>query len=101
MSEFFDITNRNTASCDFAGNATIVPNAPSPSAAKAAATSCLANLATTFTPTAPAMTSQGSGGSNKGGGAGSANSGDVKTAAIGFSLMSLGLVGGGVWTLLL
>lgn len=100
FSAFYDATNRNPQSCDFSGNATIVPNAPSPSAAQAAASSCLANLASTFTPTSPATTSgsnsQGSGGSGK-----TNTSGSVKTAIMGISLTLVALIGGGIWTLLI
>lgn len=101
MSAFFDATNRNPQSCDFSGNASIVPNAPSPSAAQAAATSCLANLAATFTPTSPATTSGSNGGSGGGsGGSGTTHSsGSVRTAVMGISLTLVALIGGGIWTL--
>ncbi|KAL0950622.1 hypothetical protein HGRIS_007414 [Hohenbuehelia grisea] len=79
MSQFYEATNRNPASCSFAGNATINTNAPSSvSAANSAASSCVSNPAATFTPSAPASGgsgSSGNGGSNGNGGNGGSNSG--------------------------
>ncbi|GJJ09557.1 hypothetical protein Clacol_003780 [Clathrus columnatus] len=98
MSEFFDITNRNPVSCNFDGNATAVPNAPSPTQAQAAASSCLANLAATFTPTSPA-TSSGSG-SNSGPGSSGSTSGGFKTAVTVISLTWVVMISAGLWTLL-
>ena len=55
FSQYYQANNRNSVSCNFAGNATVNSAAPSNvSAANAAATSCLASGSATFTPTAPA-----------------------------------------------
>ena len=60
MSEFYEITNRASTSCDFGGNATVNANAPSSvQNANAAASSCLSNPSAVFTPSAPASTSGG------------------------------------------
>ncbi|TBU34938.1 Glucanosyltransferase-domain-containing protein [Dichomitus squalens] len=73
MSEFYEATNRAATSCDFSGNATVNPNAPtSASAENAAASSCLSNPNAVFTPSSPASAS---GSSSTGGSTGSGQSG--------------------------
>ena len=86
MDAFYEATNRNAQSCDFAGNATVNSQAPSNSAAVASAvTACLAAVPSTFTPSAPASTSgaaaTGSSGSGSGSGAGS---GSADSGALAF-----------------
>ncbi|KAF8523442.1 1,3-beta-glucanosyltransferase [Hysterangium stoloniferum] len=53
FSLYYDLTQRNAASCNFAGNATTVPNAPaSPAAAAAASASCAASEKDVLVPSA-------------------------------------------------
>ncbi|KAH8120521.1 glycoside hydrolase family 72 protein [Phellopilus nigrolimitatus] len=108
MTEFYEATNRNAQSCDFAGNATINTNAPSNTGAlNSAVSTCLANTDSTFTPTEPA-----SGGSTGGSGSGSStkssSSGalshsaflaDLKTGALGTGLLLTVMLATGFWTL--
>ncbi|PFH54754.1 carbohydrate-binding module family 43 protein [Amanita thiersii Skay4041] len=77
MSQYYELTNRNPQSCNFAGNATVNPAAPSSvSAANAAASSCISNPGATFIPTASAVsTGSSSGGSASGTGSGNTHSG--------------------------
>lgn len=115
MTQFYEATNRNPASCDFAGNATVNTNAPSSvDAENSAVSSCLANSAATFTPTAPS-TSGGSsgGGSSTGGGSSSSGDssdsngalshtsflGDLKGGVFGTGLLLTMMVATGFWTL--
>jgi len=60
FSAFYEVTKRNPASCQFAGNATVNTAAPgSSSAADAAASSCIASAPSgTFVPSAAGTTSQ-------------------------------------------
>jgi len=74
MDQYYELTNRNAQSCNFAGNATINSQAPSSSSAVSAAqSSCLANPSATFVPSAAATsgtsrpTSTSSSGSNSNG----------------------------------
>ena len=93
MTEFYEATNRNAQSCDFAGNATINKNAPSDTnALNDAVSACLANTAATFTPTTPA--SGGSGGSStNNGGSGGSSSPSSKSSATGHkSLLADGML---------
>ncbi|KAI0343991.1 hypothetical protein BDW22DRAFT_1328054 [Trametopsis cervina] len=106
--QFYELTNRNAQSCDFAGNATLNSAAPTNSAAVASAvSSCLANPSATFVPSAPS-TSSGSGSSGSGsqspssGGGGSSGSSGALTgmrvssqAVFGAALASLFTVAGG------
>jgi len=50
MSEYYELTDRNSQSCNFAGNATINPSASASVSASAVASSCFANAAAVFTP---------------------------------------------------
>ncbi|KAH8100479.1 Glucanosyltransferase-domain-containing protein [Cristinia sonorae] len=71
MSEFYEATNKNRASCDFAGNATVNSAAPTTIAdANAAASSCLSNPSATFVPTAPSNGPKGGNGNGNGNGNG-------------------------------
>jgi len=115
MTSYYEATNRNAQSCDFAGNATINKNAPSDTnAVNAAVSACLANSAAVFTPTTPSTSGGGSssgGGSGNGGGSGSPSSSknaalgqrgllmDVKSGAIGTALMLVVTVAAGFMTL--
>jgi hypothetical protein len=112
MSEYYEATNKNAQSCDFAGNATV--NARATAAAAAAATSCVPSPSATFTPSLAANdkpttggsinggnggnggTSGGNGGnggnSNNNNGAANALAGVAGAAVLGFA--------GAIWTLL-
>lgn len=61
FSLFYDVTKRNAQSCDFSGNATVVPTPPQN--ATVAASSCLSTDAV-FTPPAPTGSGSNSGGSS-------------------------------------
>jgi hypothetical protein len=115
MSQFFEINNRNPQSCDFAGNGTINPLAPSSSAAaNSAAQSCIPSPSATFTPTAPTATgstgsgnSGGNGGSSSGSGNGGGRGGNGSLAAfgdvnplIGMGVAAVITFASGLWTLL-
>ncbi|KAF8490720.1 Glucanosyltransferase-domain-containing protein [Gautieria morchelliformis] len=107
FSQFYDVTNRNSQSCDFSGNATVVSNPPSSSAAAAAATSCLANAQTTFAPTAPAGSSGSGTGSSTATSSAKGNTAQRPVAIftdargiLGVGLMTLLALVGGSWTLL-
>ncbi|EJD55302.1 hypothetical protein AURDEDRAFT_109680 [Auricularia subglabra TFB-10046 SS5] len=94
FSAFYEANGLNAASCDFSGNATINPNAPTDAAsANSAADTCLADAQGVSTPTgpsSPAQTNPGSnGGSSKpGGGSG----GDGDNSALHVSLSAGALV---------
>ena len=93
MSEYYEATNRAATSCDFSGNATVNPNAPSSVAAEnAAASSCLSNPNAVFTPSAPASAT---GAGSTGGSTGSGQSGS-KNAAASLFAESKALLGLGV-----
>lgn len=104
FSQYYERTNRNAASCDFSGNATLASPMPSNSAAAASAqASCISSAPTgAVTPTAPATssptsTSSGggsSGGGSSGGGSGSNNNGVGRGAVVGV----VGAVGAGLVT---
>ncbi|KAG6844271.1 hypothetical protein H0H87_008219 [Tephrocybe sp. NHM501043] len=104
MSNFYQLTDRNPQSCDFSGNATVNPSAPtSVAAADAAASSCLANPDATFVPSAPASTGSGS---NTGISTSttSKDSGAVRligddNALVGMTAMTLVTIASAVWTL--
>ncbi|EJD04270.1 glycoside hydrolase family 72 protein [Fomitiporia mediterranea MF3/22] len=109
MTQFYEATSRNAASCDFAGNATVNSRAPSnTNDENNAVSSCLANTDVTFTPTAPAGGSSGGGGS---GGSGSSTTSpssalghttflaDLKTGTLGTGLLLSVMVATGFWTL--
>lgn len=113
MTEFYEATNRNAASCNFAGNATINQNAPSnTNNLNSAVSACLVNSAATFTPTTPATSSgggSGSGGSGSSGGSSPKSSSaalsqatflpNMKLAVLGMSVTLSIMVGTGIWTL--
>ncbi|KAF5375191.1 hypothetical protein D9758_000023 [Tetrapyrgos nigripes] len=102
MSEFYEITNRNPASCDFAGNGTVNPLAPSGvSAANAAASSCIANPSATFTPSSAPNSGNGgssSGGSTSGGSSDQNNAvaliGDSRALGGMFAMVAIGVASG-------
>ncbi|KAI0757284.1 Glucanosyltransferase-domain-containing protein [Daedaleopsis nitida] len=78
MSEFYELSNRNSQACDFSGNATVNSNAPaSISSANAAASSCLTNPSATFTPTSPASTTGSGSGSTSGSTSGNGGNGAI------------------------
>ncbi|THH11779.1 hypothetical protein EW145_g438 [Phellinidium pouzarii] len=112
MTQFYESTNRNAASCDFSGNATINSNAPSDTnSLNSAVSACLANTDATFVPTAPAANGGSSGGSGTSGGSGSATTSsngalghsvftaDIKTGALGTGVLLTVMVAAGFWTL--
>jgi len=108
MTQFYEQTSRNAASCSFAGNATINSSAPSSdSALDSAVSQCLAAAPATFTPTTPASPTGGSsgGGSGSHGSSQSASSAtssvlfDFKAGFAGVALMALSIVLGGALTL--
>ena len=88
MSEFYEATNRNKQSCDFGGNATIVPSAPSDApAVSAAVSSCLSGAIATFVPVAPSTTASGGNGAqntNTGGSGGSGSGNNGANGAVSF-----------------
>ncbi|KAF5323504.1 hypothetical protein D9611_005818 [Ephemerocybe angulata] len=110
MSQYYEATNKNAASCSFAGNATV--NSAASAAAPAAATSCIASPSATFTPTleasavGPKASNTGTtGGSNSNtGGGSSGNSG--KNSAVSSTDALVGVLGmavvglaSAIWTL--
>lgn len=116
MSQYYELTDRNEASCDFSGNATL--DASKTVLAEAAASSCIPSPSATFTPELPGAAAPGgnsnsggnggnggsnNGGSNTGGGSGNANNnnnGAVSTNAV-VGAAGLAVVGllSAVWTL--
>jgi len=112
MSQYYEVNNRDPQACNFAGNATVNPLAPSASAANAGASSCIANPAATFTPSAPtggsgaSATGTGSTGTGNGGNTGNnkpngspALYGDVNPL-VGVTAMAVISLVGGIWTVL-
>lgn len=101
MSQYYEATNKNAASCNFAGNATVNPNAPSSaSAANAAASSCIANPGAVFTPSAAPTSGGGSTGKPTTTGKSGAVSLSFETnALVGLGLTALVSVFGAVFTL--
>ncbi|KAI0702424.1 Glucanosyltransferase-domain-containing protein [Cytidiella melzeri] len=108
--QYYELTNRNAQSCDFAGNATINSHAATNSAAVASAvSSCLSNPSATFVPSAPASTTAGtsnpSGSSSSSGGGTSGNGGSngalggSQQAVFGAALASLFALAGGLFAL--
>jgi len=95
MSQFYEITGRNSQSCNFAGNATI-NNSPSATvSASAVASSCFANNPAVFTPSAPATSGSSPRSTSK-------NSSSVSLnldAIVGMSMMAIVAVMSAVWTL--
>ena len=84
MTQFYEATDRNAASCDFAGNATINSNAPSnTNDENSAVSSCLSNAAATFTPSSPGSSGSGSSSSPSNGAMGHATFvADLKAASV-------------------
>ncbi|KAI5123704.1 hypothetical protein M0805_000300 [Coniferiporia weirii] len=117
MTQFYELTNRNAASCDFAGNATVNTNAPSSTdSLNSAVSACLANTDTTFVPTSPAAGGSSGGGGGGTGGGGSSSStttssksngavgysvfmGDMKIGALSTGAMFAVAIAAGFWTL--
>ncbi|OCB85209.1 glycoside hydrolase family 72 protein [Sanghuangporus baumii] len=113
MTQFYEATNRNSASCDFAGNATVNSNAPSSvDAENSAVSACLANTAATFTPTTPSTSGGSSGGGSSGGGSSSTGTSEsngalnqaaflvhLKGGVLGTGLLLTIMVATGFWTL--
>ncbi|KAG8971623.1 hypothetical protein FRB90_010434, partial [Tulasnella sp. 427] len=85
LSEYYELSNRQATSCDFAGNATLVSTGPaSAQAASAAASSCASSAPTgTTVPGAPTSTAPSTqGGTSTGTSSSSGN--NTKSAAVGF-----------------
>ncbi|KAG6891079.1 hypothetical protein C0995_014169 [Termitomyces sp. Mi166 len=110
MSDFYQLSDRNPAACNFAGNATVNPSAPATaSAADAAASSCLSNAAATFVPSAPPSASTGgnsntgsstsSGSTSSKGNNGAASLIGDSNALSGMTVMILVSVASALWTL--
>lgn len=106
MSQFYEASNRDGQACDFAGNGTVNPLAPtSASAANAAASSCISNPDAVFTPAAP--TGGNSNGSPSGSGTGAPTNGSNGAvnlvadgnAVLGMAAMALFGIASAVWTL--
>jgi hypothetical protein len=98
MSEFYEITNRNAQSCNFAGNATVNPTVSATVSASAVASSCFANAAAVFTPSALA-TSGSSSTSTAKTGSGSISLVGNLDAIVGMGVMAIVAVMSAVWTL--
>lgn len=99
MSEFYELTNRNPASCNFAGNATVNPLAPSGvSAANSAASSCISNPSATFTPSSTGSSGGGSSGGSASGSGGNNSAvaliGDSRALGGMFAMVVIGVVSG-------
>ena len=100
MTLYYETQNRNSAACDFGGNATLNTGVATVDA-EAAAESCISNPSATFVPGGSSSTTSGSGrptGTGSGGNSGS-------SVSLMESIQSLGLVMGisavgAVWTLL-
>ena len=74
MTQFYELTDRNAASCNFAGNASVNTGAPSSrTAVDSAVSQCLSNTAATFTPTAPSNDGGSGSGGNTGGNGGTSS----------------------------
>ena len=104
MTQFYEVTDENAASCNFAGNATINSKAPTnTNQLNSAVSACLANTDVTFTPTAPA--SDGSSSSGSGSSSTSSSLGmssflaNLKAGALGAAVLLLSTVATGFWTL--
>lgn len=103
MSQYYQATNRAATSCNFGGNATVNPNAPSSaSGAAGAVSSCIANPGAVFTPTAGAT--GGGGGSPTGKPTSTGKSGAVSlsldtNAFFGLGVATIFSLIGAVWTL--
>ncbi|KAJ7212539.1 1,3-beta-glucanosyltransferase [Mycena pura] len=82
FSEYYELTQRQATSCDFAGNATVIPSAAAASVVPSAAlATCATSSTAVFTPTAPAgapPAASGSGGGSSGGSGASGSSGGGK-----------------------
>ena len=98
MSKYYEVTNRNPQSCNFAGNATVNPSVSATVSASAVASSCFANAAAVFTPSAPA-TSGSSPTSTSKTGSGSVSLVGNLDARVGISVMAIVAVMSAVWTL--
>ncbi|KAF8528028.1 Glucanosyltransferase-domain-containing protein [Hysterangium stoloniferum] len=104
FSAYYDITNRNSLSCDFAGNASLIASPPSPAAAAAAATSCVSNAAATFTPQAPGTGSDSGGATPTSTSSGSSSNNNAAVSSYVQGFLGIALTAGvifisGVWTL--
>jgi len=101
MSEYYELNNRNSQACSFAGNGTVNSSAPSASAANAAASSCISSPNATFVPTtASSATGSATGKSKSGGSHNGATSFTTNGNAV-YGVMTLIVVTltSAVWTL--
>ncbi|KAJ7482936.1 1,3-beta-glucanosyltransferase [Mycena galericulata] len=109
FSQYYELTNRASTSCDFSGNATLA-SANAQSTASAVAASCIANPSAISTPTAPAGAPAASGGSGSSSGSGAGSSGKTggavalglggqRGAGVGLAAMVGCVVMGMVWTM--
>ena len=94
MSNYYEVTGKNSQSCFFSGNATVNPLSVTASAS-AVASSCFANAAAVFTPTASANSGSSATSTSKTG-SGSVGNRDV---IVGMSVMVIVAVMSAVWTL--
>jgi hypothetical protein len=97
MSEYYEATNRNSQSCNFAGNATINPSASV--SASAVASSCFANAAAIFTPSALSTGSSSTSTSTSKSSSGSVSLVGNLDAITGMGVMAIVGVMSAVWTL--
>ncbi|KAG8937260.1 1,3-beta-glucanosyltransferase gas1 [Tulasnella sp. 419] len=111
LTQYYELTNRNSASCSFAGNATIVSTGPANAqAANSAASSCAtAGPTGTVVPTAPATSARGNnaGTTQTAGGNGNSNQNNAAMSTLGDSkvvsavlALTVSAVAGGFWVLL-
>jgi len=111
FSQYYDLTNRLSTSCDFQGNASLQASATDTPAA--AASACITSPAAVFTPSAPAGAPPASGSGGGGGGGSSAGSSGTsgtkgngavsfvgeRNALAGMVAMASCVLGGMLWTL--
>jgi hypothetical protein len=98
MSKYYEITNRNPQSCNFAGNATVNPSASASVSASAVASSCFANAAAVFTPSSPASSGSSPTSTSKTGNSSVGLFGNLD-AIFGMGMMAIIAVMSAVWTL--
>ena len=95
MSQFYEITDKNSQSCNFAGNATLNPVTPTASAS-AVASSCFASASSVFTPSSPVTSGSSPTSTSKHGNDSVSLNLDM---IVGMSVMAIVAVMSAVWTL--
>jgi hypothetical protein len=99
MSKYYDATNRNPQSCNFAGNATVNPSVSATVSATVVASSCFANAAAVFTPSSSATSGSSPTSTSKKSGSSSVSLVGHFDAIVGMSVMAIVAVMSAVWTL--